>query len=82
MIRKFTSLALVIEVNIKLESEISQINSKITNYKYVGLNLFIHLLINELRLKTNSNNTLPEISKKYYQLGEIEINEKDLKVYI
>ncbi len=84
IIRKYTAAALVIYVDIKMRIEnnckICYFKSKITGYEYVGLNHFIYLFINELRLKTKSYTTLPEITKKYYQLGEIEKNAQDLKV--
>lgn len=84
IIRKYTAAALVIYVDIKMRIEnnckICYFKSKITGYNYVGLNLFIYLLINELRIKTKSYTTLPEITKKYYHLGEIEKNAKDLNV--
>jgi restriction endonuclease S subunit len=84
IIRKYTAAALVIYVDIKMRIEnnckICYFKSKITGYEYVGLNYFIYLLINELRMKTKSYTTVPEISKKHYQLGEIEKNAKDLKV--
>ena len=84
IIRKYTAAALVIFIDLKMAIEnnftIFYFKSKITENNYVGLNLFIYLLINELRIKTNSYTTLPEITKKYYQLGEIEKNAKDLKV--
>jgi hypothetical protein len=84
IIRKYTAAALVIYVDLKMSIEnnckICYFKSKITGYEYVGLNHFIYLLINELRIKTKSYTTLPEITKKYYQLGEIEKNTKDLKV--
>ena len=84
IIRKYTAAALVIYVDIKMRIEnnckICYFKSKITEYNYVGLNLFIYLLINELRIKTKSYATLPEITKKYYHLGEIEKNAEDLKI--
>lgn len=84
IIRKYTAAALVIYVDIKMTIEnnhpVFYFKSKITEYNYVSLNLFIYLLINELRIKTKSYTTLPEITKKYYQLGEIEKNAKDLNV--
>jgi hypothetical protein len=84
LIRKFTSAALVIDVNIKPEmgnnGEKITFSSKITAYKYVELTVFIYLLINELRLKTNSYKTLSALSEKYYKLGEIEKNRNDLKI--
>ena len=84
IIRRYCHAALVIYVDLKEMIEnngkVHYFKSNITGYKYVGLNLFIYLFINELRLKTNSYTTLPEITKKYYQLGEIEKNAKDLKV--
>ena len=84
IIRKYTAAALVIYVDIKMRIEnnckICYFKSKITEYNYVGLNLFIYLLINELRIKTKTYTTLPEITKKYYHLGEIEKNAEDLKI--
>jgi|688.fasta_scaffold38256_4 hypothetical protein len=85
IIRKYTAAALVIYVDIKMRIEnnckICYFKSKITGYEYVGLNHFIYLLINELRIKTKSYTIVPEISKKHYQLGEIEMNAKDLKEF-
>ncbi|WP_306550808.1 hypothetical protein [Daejeonella sp.] len=84
IVRRYCHAALVIYIDLKemIENNVTifYFKSKITEYNYVGLNLFIYLFINELRLKTNSYTTLPEITKKYYQLGEIEKNAKDLKV--
>ena len=84
IVRRYCHAALVIYVDIKMRIEnnckICYFKSKITGYEYVGLNHFIYLFINELRLKTKSYTTVPEISKKHYQLGEIEKNAQDLKV--
>ena len=84
IVRRYCHAALVIYIDLKEMIEnngkVHYFKSNITGYKYVGLNLFIYLFINELRLKTNSYTTVPEISKKHYQLGEIEKNAKDLKV--
>ena len=73
-------LTIYIKMRIENNCKICYFKSKITGYEYVGLNHFIYLFINELRLKTKSYTTLPEITKKYYQLGEIEKNAQDLKV--
>ena len=84
IIRKYTAAALVIYVDLKMRIEnnckICYFKSKITDYNYVGMNLVLYIVINELRIKTKSYATLPEITKKYYHLGEIEKNAEDLKI--
>lgn len=84
IVRRYCHAALVIYVDLKEMIEnngkVHYFKSNITGYKYVGLNLFIYLFINELRLRTNSYRTLPTISNKHYLLGKIEKNAKDLKI--